>query len=192
MAILRGRDVYPRANCRSSTTAGVRRRTRSTTWGTKLCLVARPTNVLGPAVFQVDPVPASQNVIDEVRPALLPIGQQVEPQLLLLVDRDGGGVILGLLEHLPFKPEAHRSPFSSPDQPAWPGKASNRGGGNGRELHLIPLQGVHAMMWSPKYLPICLYKWELWGFMPGRHKHVIPNLNSVGVGRNFPCRPRGL
>jgi hypothetical protein len=75
-------------------------------------------------------------VIDEVRPALLAVGEQVQPHALLLVEDRNRGIVLRLAEKLAFEAKRYFAPLAI-RKPIRPRKASDGRGCNGRQVHEI-------------------------------------------------------
>ena len=81
----------------------------------------------------IQALPASQNMVYEVGPSLLTVRKQVQAQVLLFVEGDQGGVILGLAQVLLLDSEGHVAAIPL-GQPAWARKAADGGCGYRRQM----------------------------------------------------------
>src|SRR5262247_3845462 len=101
-AILIGRAVCALAKRKSSMVAGPRRAILPVMRGTML---AAAVDLFLRLVDEVDAVPGAGHVEDEAFAALLAIGEEIKPDLLLLAQGDDGGIVHGFAQRLALEPE---------------------------------------------------------------------------------------
>src|SRR6185312_5266346 len=87
-------------------------------------------------MLAIDPVPGRGGVIDEAFAALLAVGQQIEPEFLLLDQADQRRIVLRLGEGGTFEAELGARAVGL-GEPGGSWKAAGRGGGKGPKAEWI-------------------------------------------------------